>query len=532
MKYNLFKVSAFSACIFNVSFAAFHKDALVSTSDGPVPMDLIRPGHMVLAYSPRLGSTGFSIVQAKNMASNNGFMVDINVGDRVIHAMPGQLLFDVASNSFVKARRLTSRHILFGEDSSLINIQDVKIRRRSSFSTPNEITLGNDHTLFVDGVLNHNVLGELWAGGKALWAGAQTVGNAIGLALALEEGANRVADYTRPFREASAQRFVIDRQEDLERRNRRQEGHFIDINQLPLPNQYSVTQARPASQSQSMDMHPGYVDIYPGPGSFYHNSKPVDGEISHAERVKARHKEVNETPVKDHEKYVDRSQHSKAMRQGHFENSAEGKRLKAMRERHDAGLPTLPEHMGRYKEEKAVWQEALAEPNRSALEDEWSRSVSPQMRAELEQAERVKAIPREVNNAPINKKVRKLSGHLLPDIKIMDRKEKQEVASPPISDQSIGQTSERPILNQRILDLEKHQVAIPVLTKTHMTAAQNNRERRIREAEERAVERERRAENERKHDAQMRSEHCQKGESARKERAVDKAIEAANKKSK
>jgi hypothetical protein len=510
MKYNLFKVSAFSACIFNVSFAAFHKDALVSTSDGPVPMDLIRPGHMVLAYSPRLGSTGFSIVQAKNMASNNGFMVDINVGDRVIHAMPGQLLFDVALNSFVKARRLTSRHILFGEDSSLINIQDVKIRRRSSFSTPNEITVGNDHTLFVDGVLNHNMdPSKTPEAINAIFSVGEKVATWVGMGIAgwsLKKGLDAGWEsLNAPRNPARGPRY---------------------------PNFNPTTHPATAPRLNALESGDSLVSAFtPAAGG---GSIGLDNHWNAAPKS-----------------YVDRlyeQNHEKWERDARKPRTREGK----------AAIKNLE----------------MAELRRTHAEREMFSTP-------VQRAERVKAIPREVNNAPINKKVRKLSGHLLPDIKIMDRSAKQEVPQKrnpddvikslqslegitesleslstsmdsflndepipfrPVAGDEVNRmermwglqehmpASERPILNQRILDLEKHQVAIPVLTKTHMTAAQNNRERRLREAEERAVERERRAENERKHDAQMRSEHCQKGESARKERAADKAIEAANKK--
>lgn len=175
MKYNLIKVSTLSL-VSLTCLGAFHKDAQVDIGTGTIPISRINPGQPIHTFSPRLAAIGKSYVQSRTIATNSGFIVEINVGDRIITAMPRQLLFDVATQKFVQARKLRSNHVLLGSDSALVNIEDVKIKRRRSLSYPHEISVGHDHTLFVDGVLNHNVWPVIGAIGKYLGMGALGAG--------------------------------------------------------------------------------------------------------------------------------------------------------------------------------------------------------------------------------------------------------------------------------------------------------------------------------------------------------------------
>jgi len=159
MKYSLLKLSALSAAIINPSFAAFHKDARINTNDGPLTISKLEIGQLVSSYSPRSLARGMAMVVAKSLGHNTNWIVKIDTGKKKIKAMPDQVLFDVGGHQWVKAKDLTTDHVLLGEDGSLVNIVGIKSRRRKSFSLPHELMVAHkDHTFFVDGVLNHNML--------------------------------------------------------------------------------------------------------------------------------------------------------------------------------------------------------------------------------------------------------------------------------------------------------------------------------------------------------------------------------------
>jgi len=158
MKYGLLKISAVSAAIMNPAFAAFHEKSLVATPDGNRLMRELEIGNRVRSFSPRSQAMGNAMVVAKSLAEQSKSIMEIGLaGKGEIRAMPRQRVFDVGSQSWVMAKDLTSSHILFGEDGSLIDIISVEKQRRTSFSLPHDITVSSiDHTVFVDGVLCHN----------------------------------------------------------------------------------------------------------------------------------------------------------------------------------------------------------------------------------------------------------------------------------------------------------------------------------------------------------------------------------------
>jgi len=157
MKYNLLKVLAFAAFVSPV-FAAFHKDAKLSTHRGQLPITEVPMGEYVKSFSPRTQAMGKAQIISKYFDHNVSSEVIIDLGTRKIKAMPYQQMFDINKQEWVMARNLTPRNILMDEEGSPVDIVAVKLKRRTSFSAPREITVGSkEHTLFVDGVLCHNM---------------------------------------------------------------------------------------------------------------------------------------------------------------------------------------------------------------------------------------------------------------------------------------------------------------------------------------------------------------------------------------
>jgi hypothetical protein len=484
-------------------FGAFHRAAKVSTGKGTVEMADIIPGDTVLAYSPRLGSNGISFVYEKSIGANNGFMVEINVGNgKVIRAMPKQLLFDVNTQTFIQARKLTNKHVLLSEDSSLINVEGIKIKRRKSFSVPHEISVGDDHTLFVDGVLNHNVFPSIAAAASYFGWGAAAAGSKKYVYDPMFESMDRRGEQVRLERERGPEIVNSGRP-------------YVDINEgLPLPNHAPMPPHYiPATPENSVHLTIRKNGVAVPSVDFSPASAPTAADLNSPFN---RFSNPNDNP------------HSFGMGRG-------GKRANNYQPMHKGYIEP---GFGGYRQEQQINPYADREaPQVFQREDENIQRWINEGKVELCGPGVVKQRPSEVKPEVVSLKAkRKVT---------ITRVQRQNQVADPVVDRMMGLQKhmpatfpvEEPVVSKHvptpeIVALQKYQVAIPVMTHAHMKAAQNNRERRVQEAEERAAERARRSESKRKHDEQMRSEHCQKGESARKERATERAVETVNNKSK
>lgn len=160
MKYNLLKLFAVSTAFMNPAFAAFHEDSTVSTEEGPVQISKLRLGQKVHAYSPITTAMGKANIIYKGISHNlTRSCIDIDIGNRIIKAMPDQRFYDLSSNMWVKARDLEAEdHVLMGQDGSPINILDVQLRKRRVIQFPIELSVNSPgRALFIDGVLCHNM---------------------------------------------------------------------------------------------------------------------------------------------------------------------------------------------------------------------------------------------------------------------------------------------------------------------------------------------------------------------------------------
>jgi hypothetical protein len=160
MKYNLLKLFAVSTAFMNPAFAAFHEDSTVSTEEGPVQISKLRLGQKVHAYSPITTAMGKANIIYKGLSHNlTRSCIDIDIGTRIIKAMPDQRFYDLSSNMWVKARDLEAEdHVLMGQDGSPIDILDVQLRKRRVIRFPIELSVNSPgRALFIDGVLCHNM---------------------------------------------------------------------------------------------------------------------------------------------------------------------------------------------------------------------------------------------------------------------------------------------------------------------------------------------------------------------------------------
>ncbi len=189
MKYNLLKLSAVSAAIMSPVQAAFQKESMVTTPRGQLEIGRVKKGDYAHAFSPRLQANGAVEVVSKKVARNTMLEVEIDLGARTIRATPDQKLFDVGTYNWIAARDLTTKNVLLGEDGSLVDIHGVRIKHRDSYR-PYDLSVSRDHTLFVDGVLCHN-MDRAWRAAK--WIGSNA-GNII-FAGAVEVGREALGDY-------------------------------------------------------------------------------------------------------------------------------------------------------------------------------------------------------------------------------------------------------------------------------------------------------------------------------------------------
>jgi len=156
MKYNLVTISAISAVFMNPLFSSFHEDSTVTTSEGRIGIGRLRVGQKVNSYSPI--STAMGKAEVMYRAQSYRFTrscIDIDIGARIIRAMPDQLFFDLGGRRWIRAKSLDEdKHVLLGEDGSPITIKDVQLRKKRLLSFPIELSVHSPgKALFVDGVL-------------------------------------------------------------------------------------------------------------------------------------------------------------------------------------------------------------------------------------------------------------------------------------------------------------------------------------------------------------------------------------------
>lgn len=139
---------------------SFHKDTLVLTESGQVPISSVKVGDLVLAYDEETGKQSLQMVE--NLISGKGekSLVDILLNDgESITATSGHPFYLPRIKLWVEAGDLTEGQLLLDSDGSLLEI--TRISERIGNSRVFNLTVANDHTYYagVSGVLNHNANG-------------------------------------------------------------------------------------------------------------------------------------------------------------------------------------------------------------------------------------------------------------------------------------------------------------------------------------------------------------------------------------
>ncbi len=156
--------------VYSIQIAAvIPSTASVQTSTGIRSLDEVRVGEDVLSVNEDSTRLARAAVIVNNPAGRRNSTIEIYLANNKIKACADQLFFNPIQNQWVKAEDIDDTTMLLDED--LTPVEVLGVRRKSGVPLMARLlAVGRTHTLFVDGVLVHNMLqAALDFAGNIIW---------------------------------------------------------------------------------------------------------------------------------------------------------------------------------------------------------------------------------------------------------------------------------------------------------------------------------------------------------------------------